>query len=102
MSSGYLVHKICIFYFFSYSLKINNDSCCIALSNTISYVLLLYVILFLRNLLILNFYLELQHGLDFTSSEEQISFELLSKEQLKTEIFPFIGIAMMDTKQRLH
>ena len=56
------------------------------------------LILFLRNLLILNFYLELQHGLDFTSNEEQISFELLSKEQLKTKIFPFIGIAMMDTK----
>jgi hypothetical protein len=60
------------------------------------------LILFLRNLLILNFYLEFQHGLDFTSNEEQISFELLSKEQLKTKILPFIGIAMMDTKQRLH
>ncbi len=60
------------------------------------------LILFLRNLLIVNFYLELQHGLDFTSNEEQISFELLSKEQLKTKIFPFIGIAMMITKQRLH
>ena len=55
-----------------------------------------------KKLLTLNFYIELQHSLDFTSNEEQISFELLSKEELKTKIFLFIGIAMMNTKQRLH
>ena len=53
-----------------------------------------------KKLLTLNFYLELQHSLDFTSNEEQIFLSIYQKK--KKKIFLFIGIAMMNTKQRLH